>query len=151
MGNKSDPKGHRLAIYRDTLVGLARAEMLTQGWSVLEGGASMNLQLIYKRPDGHTKKDGVELRKGKPLRRRFRVEGTAAGNSRLLTKSKAKETRNRHGGHIAEVIPFTPLAVRQAADLPDCKHCKVEAGKPCKSNTDKVRVPHMVRWADAAA
>ena len=88
-------------------------------------------------------KEALRLRM---MRRRFRVEGTRAGNSYLLTKTSAIETRARHGGKIAEVIPFTSLPERQAATLPACPRCKVEKGKPCVSSSKKVRAPHQARW-----
>ena len=80
------------------------------------------------------------------IRRRFRVEGTQVGNSRLLTWEKAMDTRGRYGGSIAEVIEFKPLAERQALNLKACPHCEVAAGKPCKSNHGKVVPPHAKRW-----
>ena len=39
--------------------------------------------------------------------RRFRVEGTSLGNSRLLTKKAAEKTMTRYGGRIAEYRPLT--------------------------------------------
>lgn len=81
------------------------------------------------------------------IRRRWRVEDTrAAGNSRLLTHEKAKEARAKYGGRVCEVIPFTPLAERQAAKLLACPHCKAEKAKPCKSANGRVVTPHQARW-----
>ncbi len=80
------------------------------------------------------------------VRRRFRVEGTQLGNSRLLTRPKAMDTRTCYGGRIVEVIIFRPLYERQAAKLKACPHCEVAAGKPCKSNQGNVVTPHAKRW-----
>lgn len=80
-------------------------------------------------------------------RKRWRLEGTRAGNSRLLMLETANLSRARYGGKVVEVIPFTPLAVRQAAKLPECPHCKAEKAKPCKSSNGKIVTPHLRRWA----
>ena len=37
-------------------------------------------------------------------RRRWRVEGSAAGNSRLLTEKQALRTKKVHGGEVVELI-----------------------------------------------
>lgn len=79
-------------------------------------------------------------------RRRWRVETGEVGNSRLLTHEKAQLTCARYGGRIAHIIPFTPLAERQAAKLKACPHCEAKAGKPCKSNQGNVVTPHKARW-----
>lgn len=80
------------------------------------------------------------------IRRRWRIEGTRVGHSRLLTHEKAKETRARYGGRAHQIIPFTPLAERQAAKLKACPHCGAYAGKPCKSKHGNVVTPHRARW-----
>lgn len=82
------------------------------------------------------------------IRRRFRVEDSIAGNSCLLMKTKASAIAARFRGKVVEVIPFTTLAERQAAGMPECSHCAAPKGMPCKSKTEKTRTPHMVRWAD---
>lgn len=79
-------------------------------------------------------------------RRRWRVEGTRAGNSRLLTHTSAINCCVAYGGKVVNVIPFTPLAERQAAKLPDCPRCHAANGKPCKSSLGRVVTPHQVRW-----
>ena len=81
------------------------------------------------------------------MRRRFRVEGSRAGNSRLVTQTTAKRYKGEYGGKIVEVVPLVSLAERQAKDLPGCEFCKAAAGEPCKSKTGKLRVPHAGRWA----
>lgn len=40
-------------------------------------------------------------------RRKYRVEGTYVGNSRLLYLGEAQATQRRYGGHIVQVIPST--------------------------------------------
>ena len=79
-------------------------------------------------------------------RRRWRVEGTHAGNSRLLTELKAKDTRAKYGGAVHEVIPFTPIEVRQAKDLPACPYCEAAKGEPCQSSEGNTVAPHAKRW-----
>ena len=78
--------------------------------------------------------------------RRFQVEGTAIGNSRLLRRCDAVASQSAHGGAIVEVLPLLSAAVRHATPMPACPVCEVEAGKPCKSSTGKQRVPHPKRW-----
>lgn len=81
------------------------------------------------------------------IRRRWRVEDTrAAGNSRLLTYERAQLTCAQYGGRVVQVIPFTPLAERQAARLKACPLCKSKEHKPCKSKHGRVVTPHMARW-----
>jgi hypothetical protein len=81
-----------------------------------------------------------------PNRKRWRVEGSRAGNSRLLMNHTAVATCARYGGKVVEVIPMIPLAERQAAKMPTCPRCEAPAGKPCKSRNAKVVKPHLVRW-----
>ncbi len=42
---------------------------------------------------------------GRWPRRRFRVEGGAMGNSRLLGKKAAQRAAREYGGHVHELIP----------------------------------------------
>jgi hypothetical protein len=81
-----------------------------------------------------------------PNRKRWRVEGSRGGNSRLLMHHTAQAARAKYGGAVVEVIPFKPLAERQAAGMPTCPRCKAEAGKPCTSKSDAITKPHLVRW-----
>lgn len=78
--------------------------------------------------------------------RRFRVEGSPIGNSRLLRRHDAVAAATTHGGDVVEVIPSTSAAVRHAMPMPACPVCEVEAGKPCKSGSKKMRPPHAKRW-----
>jgi hypothetical protein len=87
-------------------------------------------------------------RKSPLTRRRWRTEGSRAGNSRLLTLTKARDARAKYGGRVVEVIPFTSLAIRQAAGLKVCPHCKASAGEPCKSSSGATVTPHLKRWED---
>lgn len=79
-------------------------------------------------------------------RRRWRVEGTRVGHSRLLTHEKAQLTCARYGGRVVQIVPFTPLAERQALNLKACPLCKAKASKPCKSKHGRVVTPHVARW-----
>ena len=81
-----------------------------------------------------------------PMRKRWRVEGSAGGNSRMLMKHTANRAANRYGGRVVEVIPFTPIQERQAANMPACPRCKAKAGKPCKTAKKTIAKPHLVRW-----
>ena len=80
------------------------------------------------------------------LRRRWRVEGSQAGNSRLLTRPKAIETKARYGGQVCQVIPMVPLENRLSANMPKCPFCKVAKGKPCETRSGKISKPHLKRW-----
>lgn len=56
-----------------------------------------------------------------PLKR-WRIEGTAAGNSRLLGEREAHKQRGRLGGTVVEVIPSRPsfaagLSTRRRREL----------------------------------
>jgi len=82
-----------------------------------------------------------------PNRKRWRVEGSRGGNSRMLMKDTATAACARYGGKVVEVIPSIPLAERQAAKMPACPRCEAVAGKPCQSRNAKVVKPHLVRWA----
>lgn len=54
-------------------------------------------------------------------RRRWRVEGSQAGNSQLLTEKQALQAQKKHGGEVVELI----CPARYYPDL-----CK-QLGRPC--------------------
>lgn len=81
-----------------------------------------------------------------PVRRRWRLEGTLAGNSRLVTRALAERLRSRYGGGIVQVFELRPLCERQALALPECPVCTVAAGEPCISKLGNPRRPHARRW-----
>lgn len=81
---------------------------------------------------------------------RFRVEGSRAGNSRLLGKKAAEQTQAKYGGVLVEVIP-TPTAAGEpkrtvnqslADELGACPSCQAPARHPCLTPKGKSRKPH---------
>lgn len=78
--------------------------------------------------------------------RRYRLEGTAAGNSRMVTKALAERLRIRYGGGIVQIFEMRPLVERQALGLIVCPVCEATAGEPCVSKLGNLRKPHAVRW-----
>jgi hypothetical protein len=73
--------------------------------------------------------------------RRFRVEGSYAGNSRLLPKKLAERTREKYGGKLVEVIPLPTISGEpkktlnqsRVADMPACPKCGAGVGWACKA------------------
>jgi hypothetical protein len=67
--------------------------------------------------------------------RRFRVEGTGAGNSFLMGKKRAEATQRKYGGRVVDAIGIKPKGTskreEQAAALPACPTCGAAAGLPC--------------------
>lgn len=92
-------------------------------------------------------------------RKRFRVEGSAAGNSMLLSKIEARRTQSRYGGEIVELLPEMPSLDRlhqdAAAGLPPCPKCHAAADHPCvkaggrRSTYQKPTLPHRARVREA--
>lgn len=84
-------------------------------------------------------------------KRRFRVEGSRAGNSRLVGEETAKVIRSKHGGQVVELIPPAKSIVRKsvyevaAEDLGDCPRCKASADAPCVWPDGSRRYPHKKR------
>lgn len=80
-------------------------------------------------------------------RRKFRVEGTRAGNSRFVTLKTAERIRDRLGGAIVNYRPFQPSKHRAAARmLGHCPVCRVRAGSPCRVGLSSIiRKPHAKR------
>ena len=92
--------------------------------------------------------------------RRFRVEGTWSGNSRLLCKLSAQRTLGMYGGTLVELIPsrtqyrtdrgITRLSKHDRdADLLElkaCPKCNAMAGRACVEKAGaKKRKPHVMR------
>lgn len=91
----------------------------------------------------------LRARRTRPIYRRFRVEGSRAGNSRLLRRDGAEEARRRYGGTIVEVYPRQTReekAASVARDMPACPRCKVPSGEPCIAASGNIREPHARRW-----
>lgn len=73
--------------------------------------------------------------------RRFRVEGSHAGNSRLLPKKLAVATRSKYGGVLVELIPLPTIAGEPKKTLnqsrvdgmPACPRCGAAVGWPCRA------------------
>jgi len=86
-------------------------------------------------------------------RRRWRVEGTAAGNSKLLTEERAIAVQRRTGGTVVLIIPtptelgLAPMTVNTslAIGLPTCAVCQQKPGEPCRTPKGKSRPPHEER------
>lgn len=58
------------------------------------------------------------LNKGKWPRQRYRVEGATCGQSRLLSRGKARETARFHHGEVVELIPrFSEAAFRVLQEI----------------------------------
>jgi len=87
--------------------------------------------------------------------RKFRLEGTPVGNSRLLYLATAFRLQAKYGGEVvnyrrrAELPPLEQAA--RDADLPLCSLCGAERGWACRprswrSNRPRRR-PHAVRLA----
>ena len=85
--------------------------------------------------------------------RRFRIEKSRCGSSRLVSAEKAHRLQKRYGGVVVEVIP-PPVRKRfpnqfdaLGALMDTCPHCGVEEGLACRAPRGvKVR-PHRVRKA----
>jgi len=115
----------------------------------LEVFANRHTQAV--RESQYTPQEALELAvlSGAKFRRRFRVEGSAAGTSRLVTKSSAKRLRKRYGGQIVELVPDlwhkSPANVLRANGLPYCPTCRVEPDEACRHPKGAMRPPHEAR------
>lgn len=85
-------------------------------------------------------------------RRRFRLEESRAGNSKLLLEKVAKTMQASYGGKVVELIPpgRDPNAKQTvyevaAEDMPKCPHCRESKSKPCRSPQGGQRMPHSKR------
>lgn len=76
------------------------------------------------------------LERGRMPSKRYRVEGSPAGASRLLTEDDAVAARRRYGGTVREL--FTAAAfhtlLAKKRNLPACTNptCNAQAGDPCR-------------------
>jgi hypothetical protein len=91
--------------------------------------------------------------------RRFRVEGSRAGNSYLLTKKRAESMQRQMGGVVVELIHERPKEAKaprvskneeRAIGMLACPRCSAEADKPCRSTGGSeaprtIVAPHKVR------
>jgi hypothetical protein len=75
--------------------------------------------------------------------RRFRVEKSRAGNSRLVSLRVAHEMKDKYGGEIVELIEHA--AIQLGRSMKKCKQCDAKAGAPCKSGAGNLRKPHSKR------
>lgn len=87
--------------------------------------------------------------------RRFRVEGTHVGNSRLLSERDAQGTALRYGGQMVELVTRETFVVAQAktsggSGLPECVRatCFAEAGKPCRNKAGEICSAHACRFGE---
>jgi hypothetical protein len=89
--------------------------------------------------------------------RKFRVEGTPVGNSRLLCLPTAERLQAKHGGEIVNYRPRPELPpLEQAAkeaSLPPCPLCGAAPGTACRTVGWRGgrRRPHAVRLAPSGA
>jgi hypothetical protein len=94
--------------------------------------------------------------KGRWPARRFRIERSRAGNSRLLNRESAERDAARYGGDAVELIPtlaasgvLRPTAHEQAAEgLPECSKCQAEADAACVNPKGRQRTVHRERVDD---
>ena len=77
--------------------------------------------------------------------RRYRLERSRAGSSRLVTKWDALNLKSLYGGEVMELIPSA--AYHLAKSLKKCPTCKARARRPCKTSAGAKRRPHKNRWA----
>jgi hypothetical protein len=91
--------------------------------------------------------------------RRYRVQDSRAGTSKLLSKTEAHGTMTRYGGKIVELVPsrvdylaefkgvrLDPYPMLTSArDLPECPTCKAPTGTPCKRGDGEPMWPHVRR------
>ena len=80
-------------------------------------------------------------------RRKYRLEGSRAGNSRFLYLPTAERMKRAYGGTIVDHRPAKPPAyLVESTKLPDCPSCGAHKGRPCKFvGSGKSRRPHASR------
>ena len=88
---------------------------------------------------------------GPSFKARWRLEGSAAGNSKLVTLAAARKLQDRYGGTIVEMLPpgwiKTRVDVQRAAGLPYCPMCRVDPDAACRDRLGNLRPPHDARIA----
>jgi hypothetical protein len=81
--------------------------------------------------------------------RRFRLEKSRAGNSRLVSAWKAGELKSKYGGEVVELIPRPPPRMspkrKAALKLGPCPKCNASAKEPCKRPSGDICYPHRKR------
>jgi len=79
--------------------------------------------------------------------KRFRVDGSRAGNSQLLKADDAALSRGRYGGTIVEIITLAQFLTEKATGLPPCREatCSADADRPCHDGKGYVIKPHKNR------
>lgn len=86
--------------------------------------------------------------------RRYRVEGSRAGNSRLVTFGTAVNLQKAYGGEIVELIEKrgtkedTKRCDSRHLELGDCPVCFRPAGQPCERPSGERRAPHTARLGE---
>lgn len=77
--------------------------------------------------------------------RKYRLEGSVAGNSKLVYKRTAEKLRAMYGGTIVNMRPRQPSKYIEAArELGPCPRCKMPAGVACRAGSGR-RAPHAGR------
>lgn len=79
--------------------------------------------------------------------RRFRLEGSLAGNSRLVKWNLATEMQRSYGGTVVELIPEKPERTKTryesaSTGMSKCPKCKETKGKACRTPHGGQRMPH---------
>jgi len=81
--------------------------------------------------------------------RRFRLEGSLAGNSRLVSETQVHQLKTRFGGEIVELIlrrePRLSKRRQAAIGLGVCPHCHALSDAPCLRPDQTVCAPHAKR------
>lgn len=87
---------------------------------------------------------------GKPATRRYRVEGSRVGNSKLLNADDAKRDQINYGGRVVEVVTLDAIFTEMADDLPRCKRqsCKADKDEPCRDARGNICRPHRNRLGE---
>jgi len=82
--------------------------------------------------------------------RRFRLEQSRAGESRLLTAIAVNRAQARYGGQIVELVTMAEWLIATAETLPRCERasCQARHGQPCR-NVHGIRAPHKNRLGKA--
>lgn len=127
------------------------------------------LEATWTKEDATAWAQDRYTRTGSWPRRRWRVEGSPAGSSRLVPLKLAEKTQARYGGHIVELIgppPPAPPRVSKNTDralgLPPCPICFAKDGEACtkvkrgavpgaKDAKGKTCPPHKARFEKARA
>lgn len=88
------------------------------------------------------------IKRGRLPSRRYRVEDSSVGPSRILSSIQADLAQARYGGRKVELITAAMFLTAEAADRqwPPCprKACGAPPGAPCRNKTG-VRAPHDAR------